>query len=904
MEFLHESDHAKFHFRTIDEIVRKAGELGLTIPVSENLEVLGEPVKLSWAEIPNSLGIHAMEGCDGTRGGGPGELTYRRYRRFASGGAGLLWGEATAVVEEGRANRRQLWIRDENLGEFRTLRQEMRDAARSVSPDHRPVTVVQLTHSGRYSKPRGKAQPVIAHHSPYLDPAHGLPADYPLITDGELDALQDKYVQAARLARDAGFDAVDVKACHGYLVYELLGAFTRENSKYGGSFENRTRFLREVCARIREEVPGIAVVTRLTVYDATPYPYGFGMATDGSLRPDLSEPIQLIRMLRGLGVELINVATGNPYYNPHVERPFDTPTAGAYVPREHPLANIGENMRIIREISKAVPEVKTVFSGISWLRHFIPQVAAGLKSEGYCDIIGVGRTAFACPHFARDILEKGRLNPTEQCIACSSCTQIMRDGGRTGCPVRDPEIYGPIYIAGRLKDPDYVRQLAAKCRDCSAPTCQEGCPAGVDVPAFVQAIARGEDRKAYEVLRRANALPETCAYVCPADEQCEGRCVQRTLECSSVPIKALQRYVSEKARLEGWTGVELPVQTSGHSVGIIGAGPAGIACAVRLLELGHSVTIYDSSKSVGGTAAAVIPEDRLCSNVMVDEINSILGQIPEDRLKWERNVAVGSDHNLDMLLERHDAVFVGAGLQAAASLLDDEARRVGWRSHAASESDSVATAGVIDALAFLRQAKQGLISSLKGSVAVIGGGNTAMDAAATAARLGADDVYVIYRRSYAQMPAWPSERQKALDLGVHFLMLQQPVGYAFDSSGTLVGVRIVRTGLGAPDASGRRSPQPMDGTEYLLPVDLVIEAIGQRASESLQEALAGVEFSRGLIKTKEGTHETSRRGVFAGGDVVSGGDTVARAVAHGYAAAVEIDEFLKRLSQQPQTQSV
>ena len=552
-----------------------------------------------------------MEGCDGTGSGDPAELTYRRYRRFASGGAGLLWGEATAVVEEGRANPRQLWIRQGNLEAFRALRQEMRDAARSVSPSHSPVTVVQLTHSGRYSKPRGKAKPVIAHHSPYLDPAHGLPADYPLITDSELDALQDKYVEAARLARDAGFDAVDVKACHGYLAYELLGAFTRDNSKYGGSFENRTRFLREVCARIREEVPGIAVVTRLTVpplriHTALACP--LTAALSPTCRADRAHP-----NAEGFEVELINVATGNPYYNPHVERPFDTPTAGAPVPREHPLANIGVNMNIIREISRAVPDVKTVFSGISWLRHFIPQVAAGLKSEGYCDIVGVGRTAFACPHFAKDILEKGQLNPTEQCIACSSCTQIMRDGGRTGCPVRDSEIYGPIYIAGRLKDPDYVRQLAAKCRDCSAPTCQEGCPAGVDVPAFVQAIARGEDRKAYEVLRKTNALPETCAYVCPADEQCEGRCVQLTLECSSVPIRALQRYVSERARLEGWTGVELPVQTSGHSVGIIGAGPAGIACAVRLLELGHSVTIYDSSKSVGGTAAAVIPEDRLCS---------------------------------------------------------------------------------------------------------------------------------------------------------------------------------------------------------------------------------------------------------------------------------------------------
>lgn len=872
---LTESAHERFKFKTLDEVVLKAKELGYNIPVSENLAILGNPINLGSMELPNSLSIHAMEGCDGTRAGDPAELTFRRYRRFASGGAGLLWGEATAVVEEGRANPRQLWIRRETFDAFRALREEMIKAASSVSEGHRPVTVVQLTHSGRYSKPHGKPRPVIAHHSPYLDPTHKLPPDYPLITDAELDALQDKYVEAARLARDAGFDAVDVKACHGYLIYELLGAYTRDNSKYGGSFENRTRFVREVCARIIEEVPGIAVVSRLTVYDATPYPYGFGMATDGTLRPDLSEPIELIRTLSKLGVKLVNVATGNPYYNPHIERPFDTPTVGAPVPRVHPLANIGLNMEIIRQISRAVPEVKTVFSGISWLRHFIPQVAAGLKQEGYCDVVGVGRTAFACPHFAKDILEKGRLVPTEQCIACSSCTQIMRDGGRAGCPVRDPEIYGPIYIAGRLKDPAYVKQLADRCRDCSAPTCQTGCPAGVNIPGFVRAIARGADREAYEVLRRANALPETCAHVCAAEAQCESKCVQGTLECRSVPIKALQRYVSEKAREQGWSRAELPETTTGRSVAVIGAGPAGLACAIRLLELGHLVTIYDSSKSTGGVAAATIPEDRLGSSVLESEIQAILGEVPESRLKWAKGVAADADRDLDWLLEQHDAVFVGAGLQDAASLTGER------------------HPGVTDALTFLREVKQGTLTSIKGSVAVIGGGNSAMDAAVTAAKLGADDVYVIYRRSYAQMPAWPEERQRALEAGVHLLVLQQPIGYVSEPSGGLVGVRVIRTKLGAPDASGRRSPEGIPGTEYLLPVDMVIEAIGQKVSESLQAALPGVEFTKGLIKVSEGGHATTRKAVYAGGDIVNGGATVAQAVADGYAAATEIDEFLR-----------
>lgn len=868
------SAHERFRFRTLQEAVQKARELGYHLPVSEDVSILREQVDLGWFSVPNSLGIHAMEGVDGTRAGEPDELTFRRYRRFAAGGAGLIWVEATAVVEEGRANPRQLWLRKETLDSFRALREEILKAACEVSEGHRPLTVLQLTHSGRYSKPEGKPRPVIAHRSPYLDPAHDLPADYPIITDAELDELQDRFVEAARLARDAGFDAVDVKACHGYLVYELLGAYTRENSKYGGSFENRIRFLYEVCQRILNEVPGIGVVSRLTVYDATPYPYGFGMKADGSLDPDLSEPIELIRRLSNLGVTLINVATGNPYDKPHIERPYDKPIAGGTVPNEHPLANIGLNMEIIKEISLAVPEVKTVFSGISWLRHFIPEVAAGLKKEGYCSIIGVGRGALACPHFARDILETGRLVPSEQCVACSSCSQIMRDGGRAGCMVRDSAIYGPIYIAGRLKDPEYVRKLAEKHCDRSATTSEEGSPAGLDVPAFVEAIARGEDRTAYDILERATAAPKADATVRASEARSKDGRVPKASDCSSAPIKALQRYVSVKASEQGWTAVDLPLKTSGRSVAVVGAGPAGLACAIRLLELGHCVTIYDSSGSAGDMAAAAFSDDRLSSSVLLGEIRSILGHVGPDRLTWARGVAADSDRNLDWLLKKHDAVFIGPGLQASASLSGETHPQV------------------LDALTFLRKVKQGTITSVSGSVAVIGGGNYAMNAAVTAAKLGADDVYVLYRRSYAQMPACPEERQRALEAGVHLLVLQQPAGYSFSPTGELVGVRVIRTKLGDPDSSGRRSFEGIEGTEYLLPVDLVIEAIGQRASVSLQQALPGVKFKEGLVETVDSGYATSRDRVFAGGDIVNGGDGVARAVADGYSAAQEIDRFL------------
>ncbi len=364
--------------------------------------MLLEPTELEGRAVLNHLCIHPMEGCDGTNQGAPSELTVRRYRRFASGGAGLLWMEATSVVREGRANPRQLWLHKGTAGLFADMHEKLMSAASEVfGVNHRPVTLLQLTHSGRYSKPRGTAQPIIAHHSVPLDPLHNLPEDYPLISDEELDRLQDDFVAAAHLAYQAGFDGVDIKATHRYLINELLASHTRANSKYGGSFENRIRFLLEVVQRIKAEIPQLLVGSRVNVYDALPYPWGFGMATDGSREPDLSEPIELIRRLYEAGVRIINLGYGNPYYNPHVERPYDTPVAGGYIPHEHPLANIATMCEIAEQIHHAVPQMPLVATGLSWLRQFFPLVAAKMVSEGWCKFAGVGRLALACPDFAR-----------------------------------------------------------------------------------------------------------------------------------------------------------------------------------------------------------------------------------------------------------------------------------------------------------------------------------------------------------------------------------------------------------------------------------------------------------------------------------------------------------------------
>jgi len=444
--------HERFRFRSLDELRAKADELGLVLPVDTDLSPLARRVSIGRHATPNSLAIHPMEGCDGTADGRPDTLTVRRYLRFARGGAGLLWFEATAIVPGGRANPRQLLLVQETYDSFARLREEALDAGREVNgPDYDPYTVIQLTHSGRYSRPVDAPAPIIAHHDGLLDAALGIPEDYPLVSDDYLDRLQDRYVEAAKLAARCGFQGVDIKSCHRYLMSELLAAHTRPG-KYGGSFENRTRMLLSVVRRVREEVPDVDLTIRLNVYDGHPYPWGWGVSQDDPDVPDMTEPLRLIGLLQEEGVALINVTAGNPYYTPHINRPFDQNVEGGYTPDEHPLVGVNRLVQLARRVKEAYPDLVVVGSGYSWLRHFLGNVAAGVLRRGWADIVGVGREAFAYPDFARDLLTKGEMNRRRACIACSRCTQIMRDHGRTGCAVFDREVYGPIYDQGRGKE--------------------------------------------------------------------------------------------------------------------------------------------------------------------------------------------------------------------------------------------------------------------------------------------------------------------------------------------------------------------------------------------------------------------------------------------------------------------
>ena len=443
----------RFHYKSQDELLARMGELGISLPVSDDPGILAEPLRIGPRTAPNRLAIHPMEGCDCGTDGSPGELTRRRYLRMAAGGAGLIWMEACAVVPAGRANPRQMMLTDRNAAEFARLISDMRRAAReAMGPGHDPVIIVQLTHSGRYSRPEGPPAAVIAHHSPALDASRNLPPDYPLVTDEELDRLQDAFVRSARLAEKVGMDGVDVKACHGYLTAELLAAFTRTGSRYGGpEFEDRTRLVREVHRRVGSEAPGLIATCRLNMFDALPYPYGWGVDRADPARADLAEPLRLAAVLEEQGAPCLNVTVGNPYFHPHYNRPSDGGAAGEKPPGEHPLVGVDRMVHVGRRLQEARPSLGVIGTGFSYLRQFMPAFAAGAVRAGWAAMIGLGRMALAYPDFARDLLQKGALDADKVCVACSRCTQLMRDGMAAGCVVRDREVYGPLYREGRSR---------------------------------------------------------------------------------------------------------------------------------------------------------------------------------------------------------------------------------------------------------------------------------------------------------------------------------------------------------------------------------------------------------------------------------------------------------------------
>lgn len=429
--------HETFHYTSLSDIQCRARELGHEIPFSENTQCLFEPLQFKHATVQNRIALQPMEGTDGTENGAPGELTRRRYLRFARGGAGLIWFEAVATVPEARASAHQLYCNDQNLDDYKRLIDEIKEAGLKEN-GYAPIIIMQATNSGRYSKPHGFPESLIAYNCPPLEDTP-LPPER-ILSDDTLMRYEAAFGPAAKFAKAAGFDGMDVKCCHRYLACELLSAYTRPGP-YGGSYENRTRFLKNAYRAAAAEISdGFFLTSRMNAFDGFPYPYGFGVK-ENDMTPDMSEAIRLIGELKAeFDIPLINITMGNPYKNPHVNRPYDK---GNYVPDEHPLTGIARMMDGLSAIQAAHPDLPVMGSAFSYPRQYAANLAAGMIEGKHCALAGFGRMAFAYPDFVKDLKQNGKLAAKKICVSCGGCAALLRAGTPAGCIVRDREVYHP-----------------------------------------------------------------------------------------------------------------------------------------------------------------------------------------------------------------------------------------------------------------------------------------------------------------------------------------------------------------------------------------------------------------------------------------------------------------------------
>ena len=436
---------------TCDDSILTGGESPLTDP----LRVYGRTVGNRWA-------VQPMEGWDGTTAGGITDSVLRRWTRFGESGAKLIWGgEAMAVRDDGRANPNQLVISARNQAGIARLRKALLQAHRARYGNTDDMLIgFQLTHSGRFCRPwdKKRLEPRIAYRHPILDRRFGVRSDDRILADDDLKRLVEDYVGAAVIAEGVGADFVDIKHCHGYLLHEFLSAHTRPGP-YGGSFENRTRLLREIVEGIRSEVPGLLIGVRLSAFDTVPFvpdpsrsvegklgpgipedtsdclPYGyaFGANQENPVEYDLTETVQLLALLESLDIRLVNLSAGTPYYNPHILRPAQYPPSDGYGPPEDPLVGVARQINVVKALKARLPSLVLVGSAYSYLQEYLPHVAQHYVREGHVDVVGLGRAVLSYPHMLADATLVGRLDRKLICRTFSDCTTAPRKGMPSGC---------------------------------------------------------------------------------------------------------------------------------------------------------------------------------------------------------------------------------------------------------------------------------------------------------------------------------------------------------------------------------------------------------------------------------------------------------------------------------------
>ena len=458
-------------------------------------------------------------------------------------------------------------------------------------------------------------------------------------------------------------------------------------------------------------------------------------------------------------------------------------------------------------------------------------------------------------------------------------------------PTQDPEIRGKNFSEVAL---GYTEEMAlaeaARCLDCKNMPCVTGCPVNIHIPAFINKVKQGDFEGAYEIIAQSSSLPAVCGRVCPQESQCEAKCI-RGIKGEAVGIGRLERFVADWHN-EHNTKPAVKPESNGHKVAVVGSGPAGLTCAGDLAKKGYEVTVFEALHLAGGVLVYGIPEFRLPKSIVEKEVNTL----KELGVKIETNIIIGKTLTVDELFDMgFESVFIGsgAGLPRFMGIEGESLKGV------YSANEFLTRSNLMKAF---REDSQTPIMRAK-KVAVVGGGNVAMDAARTALRLGAQKVYIVYRRSLAELPARKEEVEHAMEEGIEFLLLNNPVkilGYnnpdnpRDEKNGFVTGMECVKMELGLPDESGRRSPVEIKDSNYVLDVDCVIMSIGTSPNPLIKDTTDGLEVNRrGGIVVAEETGLTSREGVFAGGDAVTGAATVILAMGAGKTAAKASDEYIR-----------
>ncbi|KAA1258561.1 NADPH dehydrogenase [Rubripirellula obstinata] len=447
-------------FKSHEAFVDRLTQLEIDLPSDAEMfagdqSPLASPIRVDGLDVGNRFCILPMEGWDGTVDGKPTDLTRRRWRNFGISGAKWIWGgEAVAVQHDGRANPNQLVMNKENVGDIESLKDDLFEAhAERFGKTDDLLVGLQLTHSGRWAKPNDKTkpEPKTAQRNPVLDKRLGINDDSSMLTDDDLSHLIESFVSASVMAQKAGFAFVDVKHCHGYLGHELLSAVDRPG-RFGGSFENRTRFLREIVSGIHAEAPGLKIGVRVSIFDYLPYRSGedkVGVPDDGDPRLafggdeqglgiNFDEPSMLMELMEQLGIEMVCTTAGSPYYNPHIQRPAYFPPSDGYGPPEDPLVGVARQVQATADLKRRHPGMTFVGSGYTYLQDWLPNVAQAVVRQGMVDSVGLGRMVLSYPDLPADVIEGTPMTRKKVCRTFSDCTTAPRKGMISGCYPLDP----------------------------------------------------------------------------------------------------------------------------------------------------------------------------------------------------------------------------------------------------------------------------------------------------------------------------------------------------------------------------------------------------------------------------------------------------------------------------------